>query len=69
MESQTKTTAIMTIPVKCILCGVDTMIRFDGVKYFAWRNGEGTIQRMLPELTDDERELLVTGLCTKHQPI
>ena len=31
-------------------------------KYRKWRKGEGVIQEMLPELSADEREMLMTGI-------
>lgn len=68
MEEKTDLTAMMTVPVRCIICKEETMIELDGIKFFDWRNGRGSIQKCLPELTDIEREFLVTGLCQKHQP-
>lgn len=29
----------------------------------AWKNGEGLIQNLMPYLTSDEREKLMTGYC------
>lgn len=51
------------ITVTCGQCKRDFVLTVDTGRYGRWRLGEGTIQRMLPELTADERELLMTGNC------
>ena len=63
----TRPSTFVVIPVRCIICKCETNIDLNITKYFAWRGGHGSIQKMLPELTDVERELLITGLCEKHQ--
>lgn len=34
-------------------------------RYLAWKNGEGRVQDMLPDLTPGERETLKTGVCER----
>jgi hypothetical protein len=31
-------------------------------RYVRWSNGEGVIQNLLPELSDNEREFILTGI-------
>jgi len=31
-------------------------------RYWAWRRGDGLIQDMLPELSKDQREILMSGI-------
>lgn len=42
--------------------GIVLDIELDLDDYMRWFNGEELIQNALPELTDDEREFLMTGL-------
>jgi hypothetical protein len=53
----------VVIPVTCRGCGGQHEIaaNFDGL--LAWKNGELLIQDALPELSADERELLLSGTC------
>ncbi len=51
-------------PVKCVLCGVEQHITAPAVGLLAWQNGE-LIQNALPELSDDDRELLISHICPK----
>lgn len=56
--------ATRPVAVSCRLCGdIQTLqLSYDGEK--RWRSGE-LIQDALPELTVDERELLISGTCEK----
>jgi hypothetical protein len=44
----------------CMHCGGETAIELDFNKYKRWRGGE-YIQNVWPELTPDEREMIVSG--------
>ena len=49
--------AFMELPTQVIRLSGDQYSR-----YTAWRNGVGLIQDQLPELTADQREVLMTGI-------
>jgi len=49
--------------VHCSGCGVDYHLSVDYDGYVAWKKGEGFIQDLLPDNTDDERELLISATC------
>ncbi|MEX0597671.1 MAG: hypothetical protein WD512_14355 [Candidatus Paceibacterota bacterium] len=48
----------------------ENVIKFSE-KYFSpfvkWFGGDGTIQNLLPELSDEERELLISGMSFEDQ--
>jgi hypothetical protein len=52
----------MTIPVKCRSCGREFTLTVRKAGYEEWRAGT-LIQRALPELSADQRELLISGIC------
>ena len=56
----------MTIDVKCtcLFCGRLNNVKAPVSGLRAWENGE-LIQKALPTLSLDERELLKTGICSK----
>jgi len=33
---------------------------------YAWQNGNGLIQEIMPDLTDDEREFIMTGITAEE---
>ena len=50
----------------CPECGKKTTITVDIDAYARWRNGE-LIQRAFPDMSADDRETLMTGLCIDCQ--
>lgn len=46
----------------CIFCSHEHKVVMDKEKYFRWRNGE-LIQNVFPEMTSDQREILISGTC------
>jgi len=52
----------MNIQTTCI-CGATHVVTVDSQDYLAWKNGE-YIQVALPYLNADERELLISGICS-----
>ena len=59
MEHETVTLA----PI-CMECGTKKMLFVDADGYKRWKDGE-LIQRAMPQLTNDEREILISGICGK----
>lgn len=53
---------IISVKTTCPICYIDTYIQVDAEEYSRWLNGE-LIQRAMPNLTDDEREMLISGIC------
>lgn len=51
----------MTIKEICPVCEKPATIEVDDEKFKLWQNGL-VIQKAFPELTPDERELLITGI-------
>jgi hypothetical protein len=45
------------LPTQILALNKDQYLRYE-----AWRAGKGLIQEMLPDLTPDEREVLLTGI-------
>ena len=56
--------ALEKVPVetKCPVCESETTFYLDRVKVKRWKAGE-LVQRVFPELTGQEREMLTTGYC------
>lgn len=52
----------MTVQTTCPMCktNCDVAVRQEG--YIKWQKGE-LIQNAMPELDDDTRERLITGIC------
>ena len=55
----------MNIHIRCHKCGTVTWLTVNPEGYVRWQDG-GLIQMCLPELNEDTREMLMTGLCSKH---
>ena len=51
--------------VKCIWCGEHYFIRVSKEDAERYEAGEGTIQNVFPMLSADERELLISQVCSK----
>ena len=66
--SNEREASTMRIDVKmtCPFCGGEHSVEVNLAGFEAWRNGE-LIQRVMPDLTSDEREQLISGLCPKCQ--
>lgn len=54
--------SFITIPRVCNECGKTKRLRVNAAGYDRWRGGM-LIQDALPELTADDRELLITSTC------
>jgi hypothetical protein len=54
----------MQMNVSCLSCGYKETIGVTHGQYFQWAYGE-MIQNAFPELTPDQRELILTGTCGK----
>lgn len=48
----------------CKGCGTRIVLKFNASDYRRWKEGE-LIQRAMPYLTPNEREILITGVCGK----
>lgn len=55
----------MQVSVTCRHCGEEHLINVNARRYTEWKEGKELIQRALPELTPEERELLKTQTCGK----
>ncbi len=56
----------MDIVTECPVCKSAHLVhltRTQGLRYGAYRAGKGHIQDMLPDLSADDRERLITGIC------
>ena len=53
----------ITLNVVCVKCGTDHAIQADRDNYNSWKSGEFYIQDALRELSADEREMLISGIC------
>lgn len=52
----------------CPFCGNPSDITLDNdqyARYKRWDAGEGLVQNMLPELSTDDKERLISGICNK----
>jgi hypothetical protein len=54
----------MRISIRCIICGNTSDLIVNEKGYDRWKSGE-LIQNALPELSNDERELLISKCCEK----
>lgn len=48
--------------VPCRNCDTATAIEMDSAAHDQWRNGL-LIQKAFPDMPDDQRELLISGIC------
>lgn len=58
-------TDYMDIYTTCPYCGKVTTIKVPTVGYFNWAYGGMLIQQAMPELSANEREALISGICSK----
>ena len=54
---------MLVLEKTCEVCHTTYKIRVVESDYKLWQAGRMLIQDALPELTDDERELLLSGVC------
>ena len=54
----------VVIPVTCLMCQDSYEITMQQADYGRWQGGEH-IQIVAPYLSEDERELLISGICGK----
>lgn len=57
---------VMDIITKCPICRKEHPVhltREQGLRYGAYRAGNGHIQDLLSDLSADDRERLITGIC------
>jgi hypothetical protein len=45
----------------CVVCGKSTIVELDTVKAEKWLRGSGHVQDIFPEMSKDDRELLISG--------
>lgn len=55
---------VTAIEVTCLVCGELKKFTTTTAGYNAWRNGQ-LIQRAMPDVTADDRELLISAICAK----
>jgi hypothetical protein len=53
----------LSIQVKCHSCNKNTSLDVDEQSYLSWKKGEKLIQKALPDLTAEQRELLISQTC------
>jgi len=54
------------VRIICILCGQDHVVKVPLEGLMRWRSGGGLIQHEMPELSIDQRELLISNMCPSH---
>ena len=48
---------------RCNICRKEIEIKMTDEEFNAYLSGQGHIQDILPRLSEDERELLISGIC------
>lgn len=58
---------IMPIEIECTcpFCGETHIVVVDTIDYIAWENGNVLAQNAFPYLSADEREMLISGICSQ----
>lgn len=51
------------IYTKCPMCGKETVFMVTDEQYQKYIDGKENVQRIFPELSCEEREMLITGIC------
>ena len=49
--------------IECRICKNNYVVDVDMEKYTSWKDGSGYIQDIMPELSADDRELLISNTC------
>ena len=52
----------MKIAVRCVMCHTDHVVDVPRGGFFAWKRG-AFIQDAMPEVSPDDRELLISKIC------
>lgn len=59
----------ISVKTKCPFCGKERVVEnVPRNRFFEWKEGYKNIQDALPELSADDREALMTGICNKCYP-
>ena len=59
----TRNARIRFQPHDCVVCGkIHEPVILDAEKYYRWKDGE-CIQDVFPEMTKEQREILISGTC------
>ena len=53
----------MIIEKACLVCKKRVQINVDKDAYETWTRGEGYLINLMPQLTVDEREILISSIC------
>ena len=61
--TESKQEGVVFLLVQCKFCSDLNLIKTTRNACVRWVNSDGFIQNLMPELTDDERELLISGTC------
>ena len=48
---------------RCCVCGAERTITVPKQEYFLWAEGQGNIQNMMPGVSEDDREMLISETC------
>ena len=54
----------MKVECRCPMCGKINTVEITESQWWRWQMGEH-IQNVAPELSPDEREMLISGICPK----
>ena len=49
--------------VECRICGEDYVVSCTDAQYLDWKGNHRLIQHAMPDVSPDERELLISGTC------
>lgn len=55
---------MIRVDCKCPMCGNVNQVTISEAQWWRWQMGE-LIQNVAPELSPEERELLISGTCSK----
>lgn len=56
-------TKLLTLPIECRMCGKRQVVIVEQEPYEKWRAERIPIQNVMPYLSAEERELLISGVC------
>ena len=59
-QEDRRSTKILHVCPKCVVCGVQSAFELPGTQVDRWKGGQ-FIQDAMPQLTADEREVIVSG--------
>ena len=58
---------LMTVARRCPFCQKVTSVAVDPEGYVLWARGGACVQDALPEVSAEDREVLISGLCLRCQ--